>query len=139
MKSIFTVICHQGKYLNKKWPSIETPGKSSLSEVNRPGRHFGQGKRMGFRISRDHYGNFHPQILAILRNEEEECDKFVGVLYAKDLKCNMLARVRHGDKESYHRVIPRIREDKTLFPDEEPMKGEQASRNGAALLAELKK
>ena len=42
------------------------------------------------------------------------------------------------DKESYHRVIPRIREDKTLFPDEEPTKGEQASRNGAALLAELK-
>ena len=43
------------------------------------------------------------------------------------------------DKESYHRVIPRIREDKTLFPDEEPTKGEQVSRNGAALLAELKK
>ena len=43
------------------------------------------------------------------------------------------------DKESYHRVIPRIREDKTLFPDEKPTKGERASRNGAALLAELKK
>ena len=42
------------------------------------------------------------------------------------------------DKESYHRVIPRIREDKTLFSDEEPTKGEQASRNGAALLTELK-
>ena len=41
------------------------------------------------------------------------------------------------DKESYHRVIPRIREDKTLFPYEEPTKGEQTSRNGVALLAEL--
>ena len=24
------------------------------------------------------------------------------------------------DKESYHKVVPRIREDKSLFPDEEP-------------------
>ena len=33
----------------------------------------------------------------------------------------------------------RNRFDKTLFPDEKPTKGEQASRNGAALLAELEK
>ena len=28
------------------------------------------------------------------------------------------------DKESYHKVVPRIREDKTLFPLEEPSIGD---------------
>ena len=42
------------------------------------------------------------------------------------------------DKESCHRVIPRIREDKTLFLDEEPTTGEQVSRSGAVLHVELK-
>jgi len=40
----------------------------------RPGRTYGQGKRLEFRIPRDRYGNFHPQILAILRDQEEECE-----------------------------------------------------------------
>ena len=38
-----------------------------------------------FRIPRDRYGNFHPQILAIPRNQEEECDRLTGVLYTKGL------------------------------------------------------
>ena len=32
----------------------------------------------------------------------------------------------------------RIREDKILFPDEKPTRGEQASRSGAVLLVEEK-
>ncbi len=33
----------------------------------------------------DRYGNFHPQILAILRDQEEKCDRLAGVLYSKCL------------------------------------------------------
>ncbi|MDE6578480.1 MAG: transposase [Muribaculaceae bacterium] len=33
----------------------------------RPGTTYGQGSKLEFRIPRDRYGNFHPQILAILR------------------------------------------------------------------------
>ena len=44
-----------------------------------------KGKKLEFRIPRDRYGNFHPQILAILRDQEEECDRLAGVLYTKGL------------------------------------------------------
>lgn len=40
---------------------------------------------MEFRIPSDRYGNFHPQILAILRYQEEECDRLAGALYTKGL------------------------------------------------------
>lgn len=46
---------------------------------------YGQGRKMEFRIPRDCYGNFHLRILAILRNQEEECDRLTGVLYTKGL------------------------------------------------------
>lgn len=49
------------------------------------GHAYGQGRKLEFRIPRDRYGNFHPQIVAILRNQEEECDQLVGVLYTKGL------------------------------------------------------
>jgi len=49
----------------------------------RPGHTYGNGRRLEFRIPRDRYGNFHPQILAILRNQEEECDRLAGALYTK--------------------------------------------------------
>ena len=51
----------------------------------RPGSTYGQGRKLEFRIPRDRYGNFHPQILAILRDQEEECDRLAGVLYTKGL------------------------------------------------------
>ena len=57
----------------------------------RPGRTYGQGKRLEFRIPRDRYGNFLPQILAILRDQEEECEKLAGVLYAKGLAGTLVA------------------------------------------------
>ena len=50
----------------------------------RPGSTYGQGRKLEFRIPRDRYGNFHPQILAILRDQEEECDRLAGVLYPKE-------------------------------------------------------
>ena len=51
----------------------------------RPGHAYGQGRKLEFRIPRDRYGNFHPQILAILRDQEEECDRLAGALYTKGL------------------------------------------------------
>ena len=51
----------------------------------RPGHAYGHGKKLEFRIPRDRYGNFHPRILAILRDQEEECDRLAGVLYTKGL------------------------------------------------------
>ena len=47
----------------------------------RPGSTYGHGRKLEFRIPRDRYGNFLPQILAILRDQEEECDRLAGVLY----------------------------------------------------------
>lgn len=49
----------------------------------RPGSTYGQGRKLEFRIPRDRYGNFHPQILAILLDQKEECDRLAGVLYTK--------------------------------------------------------
>ena len=61
--------------------------ESSGNKCNgyRPGHTYGHGRRLEFRIPRDRYGNFHPQILAILRDQEEECDRLAGVLYTKGL------------------------------------------------------
>ena len=41
----------------------------------RLGHTYGHGRKLEFRIPRDRFGNFHPKILAILRDQEEECEK----------------------------------------------------------------
>ena len=51
----------------------------------RIGYAYGQGRKLEFRIPRDRYGNFNLQVLAILRNQEEECDRLAGTLYTKGL------------------------------------------------------
>lgn len=38
-------------------------------------------------------GNFHPQILAILRDQEEECEKLAGTLYTKGLTQSQVGEV----------------------------------------------
>ena len=47
------------------------------------GHTYGQGRTLTFRIPRDRYGNFHPRILAVLRSQEEECERLAGTLYSK--------------------------------------------------------
>ena len=42
------------------------------------GHTYGHGKKLEFRIPRDRFGNFHPKILAILRDQEEECERLAG-------------------------------------------------------------
>ena len=58
---------------------------SNKGNVYRPGHGYGHGCKLEFCIPRDRYANFHPQILAILRDQEEECDRLVGAIYTKRL------------------------------------------------------
>lgn len=81
----------------------------------RPGHSYGQGKKLEFRIPRDRYGNFHPQILAILRDQEEECDRLAGVLYTKGLTQEQVSDVfdqiygQHYSKSSISRMVECVR------------------------------
>lgn len=81
----------------------------------RPGSTYGQGRKLEFRIPRDRYGNFHPQILAILRDQEEECDRLAGVLYTKGLTQDQVSDVfeqlygQHYSKSSISRMIECVR------------------------------
>ena len=81
----------------------------------RPGSTYGQGRKPEFRIPRDRYGNFHPQILAILRDQEEECDRLAGVLYTKGLTQEQVSDVfaqlygQHCSKSSISRMVECVR------------------------------
>lgn len=44
-----------------------------------------QNEKLKFHILRDRYGNFHPQVLTILCNQEEECVHLASILYTKRL------------------------------------------------------
>lgn len=91
----------------------DNPGNKSNGY--RPGKSYGQGKRLEFRIPRDRYGNFHPQILAILRDQEEECDRLAGVLYTKGLTQEQVSDVfdriygGHYSKSSISRMVECVR------------------------------
>lgn len=82
----------------------------------RPGHTYGHGKKLEFRIPRDRYGNFHPQILAILRDQEEELDRLAGVLYTKGLTQEQVGDVfgqMYGErysKSSISRMVESIRQ-----------------------------
>lgn len=79
------------------------------------GHAYGQGRKLEFRIPRDRYGNFHPQLLAILRNQEEECDQLAGVLYTKGLTQEQVGDVfeqiygQHYSKSSISRMVDSVR------------------------------
>lgn len=81
----------------------------------RRGTSYGQGRKLEFRIPRDRYGNFHPQILAILRDQEEECDRLAGVLYTKGLTQEQVSDVfdqiygQHYSKSSISRMVECVR------------------------------
>ena len=59
----------------------------------RLGRTYGHGRILNFRIPRDRYGNFHPCILAILREQKDECERLAGSLYSKGLTQEQVAEV----------------------------------------------
>ena len=90
-----------------------SPGNKGNSY--RPGSTYGQGRKLEFRIPRDRYGNFHPQILAILRDQEEEYDRQAGVLYTKGLTQKQVSDVfaqlygQHYSKSSISRMVECVR------------------------------
>lgn len=83
----------------------------------RPGRTYGMGRTLTFRIPRDRYGNFHPRILAVLRDQEDECERLAGTLYTKGLTQEQVGEVfadiygEHYSKASISRMLDYLRED----------------------------
>ena len=83
----------------------------------RQGHSYGHGRTLTFRIPRDRYGNFHPRILAILRHQEDECERLAGTLYTKGLTQEQVGEVfqdiygEHYSKASISRILEYLRED----------------------------
>lgn len=83
----------------------------------RRGKSYGQGRVLEFRIPRDRYGNFHPTILALLRDQEVECEQLASSLYCKGLTQSQVGEVfgevygKHYSKASISRMIEYLRAD----------------------------
>ena len=83
----------------------------------RLGHTYGHGRKLEFRIPRDRFGNFHPKILAILKDQEEECERLAGSLYTKELIQSQVGQVfdeiygEHYSKTSISRMIEYVRRD----------------------------
>jgi putative transposase len=83
----------------------------------RQGKSYGQGRVLEFRIPRDRYGNFHPTILALLRDQEVECEQLASSLYCKGLTQSQVGDVfgevygQHYSKASISRMIEYLRKD----------------------------
>ena len=83
----------------------------------RQGKSYGQGRVLEFRIPRDRYGNFHPTILALLRDQEVECEQLASSLYCKGLTQSQVGEVfgevygQHYSKASISRMIEYLRKD----------------------------
>lgn len=107
------MVAERGEFL------AENPGNKGNGY--RPGSTYGQGRKLEFRIPRDRYGNFHPQILAILRDQEEECDRLAGVLYTKGLTQEQVSDVfdqiygQHYSKSSISRMVESVRTQVTQW------------------------
>ena len=59
----------------------------------RRGRSYGQGRVLEFKVPRDRYGNFHPTILALLHDQEEESELLASSMYCKGLTQSQLGEV----------------------------------------------
>lgn len=83
----------------------------------RQGRSYGHGRVLEFRIPRDRYGNFHPKILALLRDQELECERLAGSLYTRGLTQSQVGDIfgeiygEHYSKASISRMIEYLRND----------------------------
>ena len=83
----------------------------------RPGHAYGHGRRLEFRIPRDRYGNFHPQVLAILRDQEEDCERLAGSLYTKGLTQEQVSEAfeefygERYSKATVSRMLEYVRKD----------------------------
>lgn len=83
----------------------------------RQGKSYGHGRVLEFKIPRDRYGNFHPTILALLRDQELECEQLASSLYCKGLTQSQVGEVfgevygQHYSKASISRMIEYLRAD----------------------------
>ena len=83
----------------------------------RQGKSYGQGRVLEFKIPRDRFGNFHPTILALLRDQEVECEQLASSLYCKGLTQSQVGEVfgevygQHYSKASISRMIEYLRAD----------------------------
>jgi transposase-like protein len=89
----------------------------------RQGKSYGNGRVLEFRIPRDRYGNFHPTILALLRDQEVECEQLASSLYCKGLTQSQVGDVfgevygKHYSKASISRMIEYLRADVEVWLD----------------------
>jgi putative transposase len=83
----------------------------------RQGKSYGNGRVLEFRIPRDRYGNLHPTILALLRDQEVECEQLASSLYCKGLTQLQVGEVfgevygKHYSKASISRMIEYLKAD----------------------------
>lgn len=97
----------------------ELAEQGSFNKANgyRPGRIYGNGQVLELRIPRDRNGQFFPKVLTLLRNQQEETDRFVSALYAQGLTQSQLGDVfeqlygRHYSSSSIGRMIQWMRDD----------------------------
>ena len=110
------MVAEQSEYL-------KAAGDGNKGNGYRLGHTYGQGHKLEFRIPRDRYGNFHPQILAVLKNQEEECDRLAGALYSKGLTQSQVGDIfdeiygEHYSKSSISRMIQYMREEVSEWLD----------------------
>ena len=123
------MVAERGEFL------AETPGNKGNGY--RPEATFGSCRKLEFRIPRDRYGNFHPQILAILRDQEEECDRFARILYTQGLTQEQVADVfgqiygQHYSKSSISRMVDCVRIQVSEWLERGPRTGLEPGRLAA--------
>jgi len=102
------MVAERGEYLREDFSGNKGNGY-------RLGRTYGRGRKLEFRIPRDRYGNFHPRILAILRDQEDECERLAGSLYTKGLTQKQVGEVfgeiygEQYSKSSISRMLDYVR------------------------------
>ena len=80
-------------------------------------RSYGHVRMLEFRIPRDRYGNFHPKILALLRDQEVECERLAVTLYTRGLTQSQVGEIfeeiygEHYSKTSISMMIEYLRKD----------------------------
>lgn len=127
MSNIITVIASSNIDMVTKADRIPVPGETVLGgeflsahsgnkgNDYRSGKSYGQCTKLEFRIPHDRYGNFHPQIPAILPDREDERYSLAGVLYTRGLaqgqEGDVYAQIygEHYSKSSISRMIECVR------------------------------
>jgi len=96
---------------------LESDSANNKANGYRPGRVYGHGKLLELRIPRDRNGEFYPNVLALLRRQQEEVDQLVSALYGQGLSQAQVGEVferlygRHYSSSQIGRMIDWMRQD----------------------------